>query len=70
LQERRIAGLCFRIVGGQDHEHADPPHPLGLLSARRERPGRSGAANERDEFPPPHGAYRLTVHWLSVTRDN
>ena len=29
------------------HEHADPPHPLGLLRARRERPRRRRAAEQR-----------------------
>ena len=38
LQERRDAGLRFRIVRGCGHEHADAPHPLALLRARRERP--------------------------------
>ena len=38
LQECRDAGLKFRIVRGCGHEHADAPHPLGLLRARRERP--------------------------------
>jgi hypothetical protein len=28
-----------------------------LLPVRRERPRRGHAANEHDEFPPPHGAY-------------
>src|SRR5262249_8175290 len=32
---------------------ADPPHPLGLLRTRRERP-RSRAAEQRDELAPPH----------------
>ena len=39
LQERREAHLSFRIVRGEVHQHADPPHALGLLRARRERPG-------------------------------
>ena len=38
LQERRDAGLTFRIVRGCGQEHADAPHALGLLRARRERP--------------------------------
>ena len=38
LQERRETGLPFRIVRGYSHEHADAPHPLALLRARRERP--------------------------------
>ena len=54
LQERREAGLSFRIVRGQAHEHADAPHPLGLLRARRERPRGRRAAEKRDELAPPH----------------
>ena len=38
LQERPEAGLKFRIVRGCGQEHADAPHPLGLLRAHRERP--------------------------------
>jgi hypothetical protein len=38
LQERAAASPYFRIAFGQVHEHADLPHPLGLLRARRERP--------------------------------
>jgi hypothetical protein len=52
LPERRYAGLTLWIVRGHVHQHADPPHPLGLRS-RRERP--SGCtANEHDELAPPH----------------
>ena len=54
--ERREAGLCFRIIRGQVHEHADAPHPLGLLRVRRERPRRRRAADQRDELAPSHGA--------------
>ena len=46
LQERADAGLCFRIVRGCGHEHADAPHPLALLRARRERPRRRRAAEQ------------------------
>src|SRR5262245_23598736 len=52
-QERRDAGSAFRIVRGGAHEHADPPHPVGLLRARRERP-RSSGADERYERASPH----------------
>ena len=38
LQERRDAGLPFRIVLEQHAEHGDAPHALGLVWARRERP--------------------------------
>jgi hypothetical protein len=37
LSERREAGFRFRIVLGQGHEHADAPHPIRLLRARRQR---------------------------------
>ena len=52
LQERPDAGLKFRIVRGCGQEHADAPHPLGLLRARRERPRRRRAAEQRDELAP------------------
>src|SRR5262249_6401717 len=37
-----------------DHEHADAPHPLGLLPARRDRPRRR-AAEYGQQFPPSDG---------------
>src|SRR5262249_41844676 len=49
LQERRVAGLRLRIVRGVGHEHADAPHPLTLLRARRERPAGRSTAKQRDE---------------------
>ena len=52
LQERREAGLRFRIVRGDAHQHADAPHPLALLRTRRERPRRRRAAEQRDELAP------------------
>ena len=36
------------------HEHADAPHALGLLRARRERPRSCRAAQNAEKFPPPH----------------
>ena len=54
LQERRDAGLTFRIVRGCGQEHADAPHPLGLLRARRKRPRGRRAAEKRDELAPFH----------------
>ena len=47
------AGLTFRIVRGCEVQHADAPHTLALLRARRERPRRR-AAEKRDELAPPH----------------
>jgi hypothetical protein len=49
LHERRDAGLAFRIVRGQVHEHPDAAHPLGLLRAGRERPSRCRAAAKQDD---------------------
>jgi hypothetical protein len=39
--------MCYRIVSGEWQKHADPPHPVGLLRARRKRPCRS--AEQRHE---------------------
>src|SRR5262249_33154619 len=54
LPECREAGFCLRIVLGEAHQHADPPHSVALLRARRERPRRRRAAEQRDELPSPH----------------
>src|SRR5262249_35460430 len=54
LQEGREASLAFRTVRARAHEHADPPHALGLLRARRERPRYRRAAEERYECAPLH----------------
>src|SRR5262249_46354887 len=51
------ASLKLRIVRSGGQEHADAPHPLPPLRARRRRPRDYPAAGEGDEFPPPHGAY-------------
>src|SRR5258707_257712 len=53
LPECREASLRFRIVLGEPHRHADPPHALGLLCAYRERP-RGRAAEQSDEVAAPH----------------
>src|SRR5262249_46956944 len=37
------------------HQHADPPHPLGLLRTRRERPRGRRAAACSQQFPPSDG---------------
>ena len=42
------------IVLGLVHEHTNPPHPLGLLRSRRERPrGRRRTAEQRNELASP-----------------
>ena len=53
LYERGVAGLAFRIVRGRVHEHADAPHPVGLLRATGERPCCS-AAEKANEITSPH----------------
>src|SRR5262249_684203 len=50
LQGRRSAGLKLRVVSGAGHQHADAPHPLRLLRARREGPSRRRTAEQRDEL--------------------
>ena len=45
--------MYFCIVSGPAREHADAPHALALLRARRKRPRRR-AAYKRDEFTPFH----------------
>src|SRR5262245_40647715 len=49
LLECHEAHLVVLIVRGQRREHADAPHPLGLLRARRKRPRCRCAADERYE---------------------
>src|SRR5262249_18939000 len=53
LNKRGKPRLGSRIVGSHIHEHADSPHPLGLLGAGRDRPRRHRAAEQRDELAPP-----------------
>ena len=38
LMESCEARLSFSIIGDGIHEHADAPHALALLRARRQRP--------------------------------
>jgi hypothetical protein len=54
LEERRTACLPDRVVRSRAHEHANAPHPLGLLRARRERPSGRRAAESQDELAPFH----------------
>src|SRR5262249_43886450 len=53
LLERRDSGLAFSIIRSPVHKHANPPHTLRLLRARRERP-RGRAAEEHDEVAAVH----------------
>jgi hypothetical protein len=58
LHESHQAGPSWQIVCGKRHEHADVPHSLALLRARRERPSRRRAAEKRDELAAPHPSSR------------
>src|SRR5262249_39995879 len=49
--ERRDASLSFQIGRSRAHEHADAPHALALLRARRERPSRR-TTEKRYELAP------------------
>jgi hypothetical protein len=53
LQECSSANLCFGIVFGQVHKHADAPHTLRLLRTRRDRPYHR-TAEKRDELASLH----------------
>jgi hypothetical protein len=46
------AELSFPVTLGLVDEYADPPHALGLLRPRRERPRRRRAPEQRDELAP------------------
>jgi hypothetical protein len=50
----------FGIVFAEPHEHADAPHPLALLRARRQRPSRRRAAEKRNELTPLHVAFPVS----------
>jgi hypothetical protein len=51
LSERKDVSLPHGIVFVEPDEHADAPHAVALLRARRERPRRR-VAKEGDEFAP------------------
>jgi hypothetical protein len=50
LLKRCHSRLSFPIVG-HSHQHADPPHPLRLLCARRERPSGRTAEQRYERAP-------------------
>src|SRR6516164_3956033 len=54
LPESRDVCLCFRVALRIAHQCSDPPHPVSLLRARRERPCRGASAEQGDELAPLH----------------
>jgi hypothetical protein len=48
LQKCLNVPLSFGVIFIDCHQHADAPHPLALLSARRERPSKHRAAEQSD----------------------
>jgi hypothetical protein len=62
LHEGNDASLAISIIRGRVHQHADAPHPLGLLPARRKRPSGGSAAEQRDE--------RAAFHSISLVNAN
>src|SRR5215470_14776740 len=70
LPERRDAGFCLRIIHGEWYEHADAPHPLGLLRARCERPRSRRAAEQREEVAPlyrcNHSITSSASNWIEL----
>src|SRR5262249_52351010 len=50
LPERREPRLRFGVALGSGRDDPDPPHPVRLLRARRERPRRRRAAEQCDEL--------------------
>src|SRR5262245_58474927 len=63
IHKRCELRLGFRIT----HQHADPPHPLGLLRARRERPRRC-AAEKGDELAAFHLITKALLMPVSIAR--
>src|SRR5262249_1756955 len=52
LNKRRCTTLHLGVIGTGIREHADAPHPLALLRARRKRPRNPRAGEQRDELAP------------------
>jgi hypothetical protein len=59
LLERRDPGLIVRIIGSRGQKHADAPHAVALLCARRKRPRYGRATEKSDEVAPLHVAPRF-----------
>src|SRR4029077_20491317 len=65
LPESRAVGLRFRVALRIAHQRPNPPHPVSLLRARRERPRRR-AAETRDEIAPPHSITSSASNWIEL----
>src|SRR5262245_11907887 len=65
LLDDRDTTLRFWITFGEHQEHADPPHPLRLLRARRERPCRNRAAKQRHEL----ASFHSITSWARSSTD-
>jgi hypothetical protein len=57
--------LGLSIVLSIRHQHADPPHALALLRARRDRPSSGCAAKRDNEFSPSNVDRHVTLPWGS-----
>jgi hypothetical protein len=70
LRERRDAKFIHGIVFVAQYEHADAPHTVALLRARREGPCRRRAAEPSDKFAPskanPHLASRAIKFYRGI----
>ena len=52
--KQQMPSLCLPIIRRENVEHANAPHPFALLRARRQRPRRRRAAEQRDELAALH----------------
>src|SRR5262245_52025627 len=66
LQEGSEPCLVMRIVRCCGEEHADAPHPLALLRARRQRPRSRGTAEQRDERAASHHSITSSARAMIV----
>src|SRR5262249_35817051 len=70
LPERCDPRLGYRIVLGEIHQHADPPHPLWLLRARGKRPRDRSATHYFDEITPSHCLSRGSGQGIVSAQNN
>src|SRR6516162_9021674 len=70
LTECREAGPRCLIVLGEAHQYADPPHSVGLLRPRRERPRGRRTAYKRNEIASVHSSTSSPCHrsWIEAGR--